>query len=204
MKKSWPFLFLVLFSALIIYWEIKPPDNNQRILYYDDEQSNLGLDECLVNSGLLDSAWNIVNPESVELGAPAKITLTIIPENKSIEKNRNICLNSSIAVELTAVDALIEPGEKIFTDFNPNQATHISWEVTTFSEDLDAQMWIYAVTNNKDGQINSTPLFSVPINIDIVSFLGIQPRIVRIAMLSIQIVLSIILIIKNQKKLRMI
>ncbi len=169
---------MVLIVA-IIAWELWPKAMSVHTFRYDEGNSPNLFGVCVRTSGILSATWELAYPRQVELNSESIITLRVIPPVTEEGEVLEECSQISIAAYLEIPGAVLEPGEIIFTAFERQQSTQITWRVLENSQKINGKLWVYAFPGEDRDLDTQIPLFAIPFKIELLSLFGLKPQFVR-------------------------
>jgi hypothetical protein len=178
-NKNW-WMILIVLIVVLVAWELWPTEMRVHNFSYDEESSPDLLDACIGESGISTVSWELIYPRKVDLNEDLTVTLSMNPSLSEGVGTIEMCSPITIAANLEIPGSMIEPGEFIFTAFEAIQPTQISWRVIEHALELDGKLWIYALLGDARDLEKQNPLFVIPINIEVKSFFGLDPRLLRI------------------------
>jgi len=180
-------------------WGIWPERMVFRTFGYDKENKPDLLDACVLESGILSSKWELRFPQQIELFSRSTATLKMIP-NRTYDDASYVTIDVIVAANLEMPGAVIEPGETVFTAFDMKMPLEISWNIINNAPQTGGKLWIYAIPGETRSLEDSIPLFALPVDIQVVSFFGLEPRLIRIAGLVVVCVIFILILMMHQHR----
>ena len=190
--KNIPLILIAVFLLIgLSVWELLPVRKTTLQLDFNkDLISQLSLIECAKIMELLDRRWEITYPLSIPKGEKEKISLFLLenPQPNIFRQRITTACNSAIEARLNIPGQVSNPSGSVISPYQEGSYQRFEWEIKAADNDLKGTIWIYLLVNENSGQLSRTPLFSVPIEIKILSIMGFTPR-------SLRIILAVLIIL---------
>ena len=176
----------ILILAVLLIWSFWPlPKNNQVMQinqsYIDAEQ----LEQCPSLARLLEYEFELLYPEKIWRSEENQISLALnrpLTQASMVENDResNLC-NLTLEVKLDIDNLLVSPGDRIIDPFTGQDSQTFNFNITPYGSGVaEGELWISADIYDGSGIYQThVPLFVIPLEIEIVSIIGLPPTIVR-------------------------
>ncbi len=185
--------FLILGAIVpVLVWELMPIKNRMETFSVDPEISFINERTCLKSSGFSAGSWSLVYPQKIDFNKTANVTLVKNgSENYNSEELDSVC-SISVITKLSLRGAIIEPGEIIFSQWDPAGHIQREWKVQAVSEEITGELWIYIQEKPDRSLNNAVPLFVIPLEMEVIKLMGFRPTVFRLILGSLCILLAVI------------
>ena len=203
LKSIFVLIILVIFLIGLLLWEILPERIEKVHLVYKKDQINqIQSINCRTMDYLLDERWEIIYPYSLSKNESKIISINLLDTSATdppILIGESEC-DIAIEVILDVSGIFTNPGSRIIETYHIGSPLRFEWSVQPANGDVSGTIWIYLLSDENGEQFSRYPLFAYPVKIRTISLMGISPRMLRIILFSLILIISgIYLLIKFKR-----
>lgn len=166
---------LVIFFLGIFFWSIIPAPNIENSYSVDFSRPLFQNQVCPIEDSFPTITLNAKHPAFLHFGSKATFEVLVIKENAYGLKHEDDC-DFSLELLLDLRSISIEPNDRLIQPLVDDQDQLFVYELQAGALDgkQEGDLWVYLISTSPDVQSpNRTPLFVIPVEIEIRSLLGI-------------------------------
>jgi len=182
---------LVIFFLGIFFWSIIPAPNIENSFSVDFSRPLFQNQVCPIEDSFPTITLNAKHPAFLHFGSKATFEVLVIKENAYGLKHEDDC-DFSLELLLDLSDISVKPNDQLIQPLvnGLNQIFVYDLQAGDLERKQEGDLWVYLTSKSPDAQSpNRTPLFVIPVEIEIRSLLGIPMLWLRLVSLSAIILL---------------
>lgn len=196
------FIVSILLLLFCIGWELRPIEKHMSTLkYLEIEGQEALLSECSNFETFISGRWIIEHPKMIELDDTGEITVTYQSLSPAHENNVEDTCKIIIETILEIPKASIKPGFRILSPYKKLGELIFTWNIGPIKQETIGTLWIYSIIEGEKGNSTRVPMFAIPIEIEVISILSLQPRLIRLIICIVSLLTTVLLLAISHPKL---